>query len=456
MELPKKFIENMKELLTERELLEYLNSLEKKPCHGIRINHKKISTEDAQVLFEKWGLIEKWGLKKIPWISNGYFIEDSKAASAHPFYRAGLYYIQEPSAMTPARSLPLEKKDKILDMCAAPGGKATQLASKIGPEGFLLANDISVSRGKALLKNLEMAGVDNACVSAEDPKKLMSFFSEYFDKILLDAPCSGEGMFRRDPKSVGAWLEKGPDYYSKIQEELLEEAYAMLSPGGRLIYSTCTFSKEENEDQIEKLLKKHPQMQIEKIVPYEGFSKGFGSVEEAVRIFPHKMDGEGHFVCLLKKQGEKKESQRINQKTNEKLPKDAEEFLKHCSYDFSGGKFMVEKDRIYFLQKNLSKVDQIRYLRTGLLLGNMKKDRFEPAQSFAMALKKEEFDSVLDLPVEDQMVEKYLKGESFPVEEKEKTKFSWKLICTEGYPLGWAKQSASMLKNKYESAWRKQ
>ena len=272
--LPEQYQAQMRALLGEAEAAEYFEALEKKPCSGIRLNEKKGSVSELEALLVRSGLFEKSGMKKIPWIPNGYYVEDVQCVSAHPYYRAGLYYIQEPSAMTPAASLPVGQADRVLDLCAAPGGKATQLGSCLSPEGFLLANDISVSRAKALLKNLEMAGMDNICVTAEDPVRLAEVYPSFFDKILLDAPCSGEGMFRRDPKAVRSWLEKGPDFYAPVQESLLESAYKMLIPGGMLLYSTCTFSETENERQIIAFLKRHPDMSARRIAPYEGFSEG--------------------------------------------------------------------------------------------------------------------------------------------------------------------------------------
>ena len=289
MNLPQSYLDKMKNLLGDSEFEEYMKTFSEERCYGIRLNNKRGSNEILTELLDKCGIIENCFMTKIPWIPNGFFAEDTAFASSHPFYRAGLYYIQEPSAMTPARSIDIQPKDRVLDMCAAPGGKATQIASKLSDKGFLLANDISASRGKALLKNLEMAGAESFCVTAEDPKKLAEVYPGFFDKIILDAPCSGEGMFRRDPKGVLAWLEKGPSYYAKIQEELIEAAAVMLKSGGYLLYSTCTFSTEENEEQILKLIEKHPEFETADIEGYEGFEPGKLGVEKAVRIFPHKM-----------------------------------------------------------------------------------------------------------------------------------------------------------------------
>ena len=233
--LPEKYCENMKELLQE-EYTDYIDSLSEKTYQAIRINTKKIS-------LQQWEKINPFRTSPIPWVENGFYIEDamengqnesgqqeSPIPSRHPYYYAGLYYIQEPSAMIPASLLPVTPGDKVLDLCAAPGGKATELGAKLQGHGLLVANDISVSRTMALAKNLQIAGIQNCLVTAETPEKLASVFTNFFDKVLIDAPCSGEGMFRREPRMVHDWEEKGPAYYAKIQKEILTQAYQMLNP----------------------------------------------------------------------------------------------------------------------------------------------------------------------------------------------------------------------------------
>lgn len=458
MEYPQKYVKSIEELLGQEGAQKLFDSLENRTNQGLRINNRKISNEAFLELADKCTLSRDCSFGKIPWIPNGYYIKDTKPASAHPYYRAGLYYIQEPSAMTPARSLKIERDDKVLDMCAAPGGKATQLASMLGKKGFLLANDISAGRGRALLKNLEMAGADNFCVTAEDPGRLAKVYPEYFDKILLDAPCSGEGMFRKDPKSVAAWMEKGPEFYAPIQEKLLGDASAMLSPGGTLLYSTCTFSTKENEERILKLLEEHKELHTVKIEPYTGFEKGCMGLDDAVRIYPHRMDGEGHFCCLIRKEGYKKSSaidQKVDRQIIKKLPDILTEFLSYVKYDFSDGCFIKDREHVYYLGSSVARIPSLRYLRTGLYIGDIKNDRFEPSQAFAMVLSKDMFEYCIDHNCDDPQLEKYLKGESFPIEGTGKKGFQWRLITVDGYSVGWAKASGNMLKNKYEASWRK-
>lgn len=297
--LPADFKEKMKLLLGD-EYEAYVKSFEE-PCHnGLRINRLKIDKET-------WKQIAPFSIKPVPWIENGfYYASDDEASEAeirpskHPWYYAGLYYLQEPSAMTPASLLPVVPGDRVLDLCAAPGGKSTELGAKLQGKGLLFSNDISNSRAKALLKNLEMAGISNFCVSSETPEKLSGLLLEFFDKILVDAPCSGEGMFRRDPDMIKSYEKQGPSDYVPIQRSIVSEAVNMLKPGGLLLYSTCTFDEEENEGTIRYLLERFPDMKLLELPQGEGFSRGIG-LPQCVRLFPHRIQGEGHFIALLQK-----------------------------------------------------------------------------------------------------------------------------------------------------------
>ena len=301
MNLPKVFEEKMKDLLGS-EYEAYTACYDEPRHYGLRVNTAKISVED----FLK---IAPWPLEPVPWIHNGFYYDgDNIQPSKHPYYFAGLYYLQEPSAMTPADRLPVEPGDRVLDVCAAPGGKATELGAKLGGTGVLAANDLSSSRAKGLLKNLELFGIGNVLILSEEPGKLVSYFPEYFDKILIDAPCSGEGMFRKNPEAACVWSEEKPPECAKMQREIVKQAISMLKPGGMMIYSTCTFSPEENEQIIAWVLREFPEIQLIPMKGYEGFSEGRPDLadgnpelKKCVRIWPHHMDGEGHFVALMQK-----------------------------------------------------------------------------------------------------------------------------------------------------------
>lgn len=474
MKLPAAFEERMRELLQE-EFEEYKESFYKEHYSGLRVNRLKITPEE----FLK---ISPFHLERIPFIENGFYYDGKKEQPAkHPFYHGGLYYIQEPSAMTPASLLPIEEGDKVLDLCAAPGGKSTELAAKLGGTGLLVSNDISNSRAKALLKNIELFGVRNAVVMSEAPSKLVTYFEGYFDKILIDAPCSGEGMFRKTPAIMKNWEEHGVEYYSELQKEIILLAAKMLKPGGKILYSTCTFSPEENEGTIQFLLNELPEFKVihplqtsntvhgdgfsetlgRGLVSYEGFDfgkphwvDGPEELKNAIRLWPHKMNGEGHFICLLEKKGQVEESFSVYHTNSKKaeLSHEAKEFIDELGFEIDKGQIEVRDDKLYLLPKGLPDLKGLRILRTGLLLGEMKKNRFEPNQALAVALKKSEYRKVIDLSVDDENVIKYLKCETLQIEGEHED--GWNLICVEGFPLGFGKLTGNTLKNKYLSGWR--
>ena len=457
MKLPIAFEEKMKALLGE-EFEEYIACYEEPRYYGLRVNTRKISVSE----FMK---ICPFEIRPIPWIENGFYYDGEKVTPArHPYYFAGLYYLQEPSAMTPASRLPIEPGDKVLDVCAAPGGKATELGARLGSEGVLVANDISSSRAKGLLKNIEVFGIGNMLVLSEEPGKLLEYFPEYFDKILIDAPCSGEGMFRKDKKMIKAWEEHGPEFFSKIQKNIIIQAAQMLKPGGMLLYSTCTFDAAENECIIEHLLNKYPEFIMKEIKNYEGFTSGMPQLTDsgksdlikAVRIFPHKMHGEGHFLALLQKgQSVPEEVRGSGKKAVKEIPEELKAFFQNIDMKLDTNRLDIHGERVYYMPEGLPNVKGIRFLRTGLLLGELKKKRFEPSQALAMSLKKEQYVSVIDLPVSDERILKYLKGETLDLADRVSAKEKgWYLFCVDGYPLGWGKLANGILKNKYLPGWR--
>lgn len=458
--LPAEFEKKMRTLLGA-EFKEYVKCFEEPRHYGLRVNTAKISVEE----FLK---IAPWPLEPVPWIRNGFYYDgETYQPAKHPYYFAGLYYLQEPSAMTPADRLPVTPGERVLDVCAAPGGKATELGAKLEGTGVLAANDLSSSRAKGLLKNLELFGIGNVLVLSEEPGKLVPHFKGYFDKILIDAPCSGEGMFRKDRRMIRAWEEHGPDYFSKIQRSIITQAAEMLREGGMLLYSTCTFSPEENEQTIEYLLKSYPQFEVCEMEWYEGFNPGMPEaslsgdkrLEKTVRIFPHRMRGEGHFLALLRK-GERTESAGSLPGNSScgrpvKLPSELEEFLSCVKRRMDPARMDLRGDKVYYMPEDMPPLKGIRFLRTGLLLGELKKKRFEPSQAFAMNLKKEEYKYIIDLPVSDERVIKYLKGETLDLEDVTTPgEKGWYLVCVDGYSLGFGKLGNQMLKNKYLPGWR--
>ncbi len=434
--LPKKFEENMRQLLQE-DYEAYLDSFSAGRSYGLRVNTSKISVED----FLK---IAPFHLEPVPWCKNGfYYLEDDKP-SKHPYYYAGLYYLQEPSAMLPAEVLPIDEGDVVLDGCAAPGGKSTQLALKLKGSGVLVSNDISTSRCQGLLKNLELFGVSNMVVCSEDLNNLADRYPAGFDKILIDAPCSGEGMFRKDSSLITSWQKRGNDYYSEIQKGIVSSALKMLKPGGRMVYSTCTFSPEEDEEILKYMFSLCPELQLLDIPMAPGFCQGLPGFEKAVRLYPHKIKGEGHFVALLQK-GEALSS------TQKAVPvvklKEIDDFFELVDSDRFEGTVTTIKDKVIINTSFETK--GLRVLRNGLLAGKYNKANvFEPSQPLALTLRKEEFKQVIDLNRDDLRVIKYLKGETIDVSEYNYQ--GWVLVCVDGFPLGFGKMSQGLFKNKYD------
>lgn len=444
MKLPLEYTEKMKTLLGA-EFVEYLASFDAGRFYGLRANTLKISPKELR---EK----RLFGVEAVPWCAEGFYYDGTERPAKHPYYHAGLYYLQEPSAMSPAVILPINAGDKVLDLCAAPGGKATQLAARLGGTGLLFANDISAGRAKTLLKNIEMAGIRNAVVTSETPERLAARLPQFFDKILVDAPCSGEGMFRKEPDMVKSWDEKMLAFCQMEQAKILDACAALLKPGGLLLYSTCTFAPEENEKSIGDFLEKYPEFSLLPIEKAHGFAPGLAPYEACARLYPHKLQGEGHFLALLQKSAALEQTAEIPATEGEwtKQMEPFAAFVREILRELPQGNYRIYGDGLYLLPKGAPKLDGLRVLRTGWQLGTLKKERFEPGQAFAMGLRKEELRRVLDLPLADERVLRYLKGETVEAEGTD----GWILVCVDGFPLGWAKLQKGRLKNKYAVSWK--
>ena len=456
LKLSEEYLNRMRVLLGEEEFSAYLKSFDEERLYGLRVNTAKVTPEAFPELVS-------WDLKPVPWIPNGFYYEGTERPAKDPYYYAGLYYLQEPSAMTPAMLLPVETGDRVLDLCGAPGGKSTELGVKLAGKGVLISNDISNSRAKALLKNLELWGISNICVTSETPDKLADVFGPWFDKILIDAPCSGEGMFRKDDDMVKSYEERGPEYYSEIQKEITDQAVRMLAPGGLLLYSTCTFSRCEDEEIICHILENHQEMELIRLPLFEGASGGIG-LDGCIRLFPHKIKGEGHFISLLRKNGGGAERTAAGSRERSRtepqgkkapaLPTELTDFLALMNREFDDSRIMIKNDSVYYLPENFVPAKELRYLRTGLLLGELKNKRFEPGQALAMTLHAEEFRQTISWKKEDDRVIRYLKGETISLTPEEGLVKGWCLVCVDGYPLGFAKGTGMALKNKYYPGWR--
>lgn len=626
--LPSAYLNDMKKILGS-EYEAFLDSYSR-PCRkALRINTLKLDVTDAAAFAEEFGKEAGFHLTPVPWTQNGFYYEEEDQPSRHSFYSAGLYYLQEASAMAPAQILPISPGETVLDLCAAPGGKATELGARLQGQGFLVANEISAPRARVLMKNLELFGIPNACVTNTEPARLLERYPAFFDRILVDAPCSGEGMFRKDTAVAQAWYPDKVPECARVQREIVTCAADMLRPGGMMLYSTCTFAPQENELTILHLLKERPEMELMEI-PYDAFRRYFSeglSLEQLVmlgvldaktagaldvdltktcRLWPHKIEGEGHFCALLRKRkpgenGETQEQQpgeaaweadeaygagragktdrtygtgraekragtdqadglrkmdrtdradrpgktggtyRVGRagktcgtyradrlgKTDtdradrpgktgrrgnfgnvsraagqEKLqpaemqriqdfiagylkqPQPERQPASETAGSLAGmlrkgrqeGRLEVHDGQVYMMPAGVGRMPGIPTLRAGLYLGELKKNRFEPAQELAMVLPEVTFsgrelktdsaqssseDEELKEDVEDRYVcldpvddrlERYLHGETIPVRQNGQN--GWRLLCTGRYPIGWGKLVGGQLKNKFPAGWR--
>ncbi len=458
MKLPEEFVDKMQGLMAKEEYEAFIKELKRKiMIHSLRVNTSKVSVEEFCRIFP-------YELTPVPWCQEGFYIPRGFKASKHPFYYAGLYYLQDPSAMLPAAVLFPQAGERVLDLCAAPGGKSTQLGAAMNDRGLLFMNDISPKRTKALLKNVENFGLKNIVVTNNQPQNLKEIFPNYFDRVLVDAPCSGEGMFRRESRLTIAWRRNfHPSVCTPLQSDLLNCAAIMVAPGGRLVYSTCTFSPEENELQVKGFLEKYPDFKLLEI-KREGISPGRGEwvgdpfLNKTARIWPHLSRGEGQFAALLQKErsGERKEFPQfasIEPKQEKLLP--FWDFCSEVGITSPSGRLFLKENDLFLLPEGLPvALQEIEPVRTGLFVGELCHDRFLPSHPLALALERQEVQRQLELPVDSYEVLKYLKGDTLLANEHSVAGNGWLLVTTNGFPLGWAKRIGNLIKNYYPPSWR--
>lgn len=450
MNLPKDFADKMKNLLGN-EYEDFINSYKEERSYGLRINTLKISIENFLN-------INPFHLRNIPWVEEGFYYESQGNPGKHPYHDAGLYYIQEPSAMAVARYLNPQSGEKILDLCAAPGGKSTFIASMLNEKGLILSNEINKGRAEILSENIERMGIKNGIVTNETPQRLASRFDSFFDKVLVDAPCSGEGMFRKNPEAMEEWNIENIEISWKRQIEILNCAKEMLREGGILVYSTCTFSPEEDEQVIERFLNENKEFSIEEVNVWDGFSRGrkewtltgMEKIENAIRIWPHKTEGEGHFIAVLRKNsGKPSRKVRYRKSANKDEIKDFLSFQKEYLNKSFDGNFTLWGDNLYITNEEVD-LRGLKVLRPGLHLGTLKKNRFEPSHALALALNKEDAKNTINLSATDEKLISFLKGNTLDIESNH----GWNLILVDGYSIGWGKTSNSIVKNHYPKGLR--
>lgn len=427
MKLPERFLQRMKERLGE-EYPAFLSSYEAPPYKGLRVNSLKVSVEE----FLK---ISPFPLgEQIDWEWHGFYIDEEKAG-AYIEHFAGLYYLQEPSAMCIAEAVEACRKDRVLDLCAAPGGKTTLVASYMEGDGILLANEIDMGRAKILSQNIERMGVTNCAVISASPEKLAAQFPDYFDLILVDAPCSGEGMFKKEVNAVPEWSEENVSRCAARQKDILDCAARMLAKGGRIVYSTCTFAEEEDEWQVDAFLKRHPEF-----ITYQ---------EENRKLYPHEVKGEGHFSAVLEKtEGERRGAKPYPVKRNAQANKAFEAFAKEFFSESLKGEITTLADgRMYLLPRGMPAIDAY-LLRLGVELGEFDGKLFKPTHALAMALGTH---AKRKVRLSREEAETYLHGDTLEAE----TENGWCVVCIEEFPLGLAKAVNGTLKNHLPKGLRK-
>lgn len=454
--LPQAFLDAMKEILKD-EYDEFLESFKDTRVYGLRQNLLKTAGGD----FEK---AVPFSLVPVPWAREGFYYDGEDRPGRHPLHEAGAYYIQEPSAMSAVEILDPAPGEVILDLCAAPGGKSTQIACRMNGEGLLVSNEIISDRATVLSSNIERLGIRNAVVTNESPEKLAGRFYEFFDKILVDAPCSGEGMFRKDENAVKEWSLESVPMCAARQAGILDAASGMLKTGGVLVYSTCTFSVEENEQTIEAFLARHPEYECER----------------KERLWPHRIKGEGHFVARLKKKGnlipacervsavrDETKSKKNKKSASSGMPVKSEitdVLVKEFKLTVEASEKLFDKkiivsfgENIYLMPEEMGSIEGLTVLRPGLQIMRNLGNRFEPSHSLALSLRTFEVTGRVDLDYGEAAL--YISGEVIRkpgqagLDETELQ--GWVPVFVEGFSLGFGKADRGTIKNHYPKGLRK-
>ena len=428
--LPEAFLERIRHQLGD-EYGDFLASLERPRAVALRFNPLK--GEAPKLPFVQ---------HPVPWEPQGYYYDPESRPGLHVYHEAGVYYLQEASAMAPVALLDPQPGETICDLCAAPGGKTTQIAGRMAGKGLLLCNEINPKRAKILSRNIERMAVPNALVTNEHPAALSSRFPGFFDRVLVDAPCSGEGMFRKEEAAVTDWSQETVEMCARRQVEILHSAARMVRPGGRLVYSTCTFAPEEDEMAVAAFLKSHPEFEPEVLETpwFVPVSNG------GHRMWPHKLLGEGHFAAVLKKTtGEEGD---LPSSPEERLPKEWVSFATELDIQLPPGKAVTFGQNLFWAPEALPDLRGLKVLRPGLELGTAKKGRFEPAHALALWLQK--CSSMVSFDPDSPEIKAYLHGDVIPTNRQ-----GWCLVCAGPYSIGWGKGDRIQLKNHYPKGLRR-
>jgi NOL1/NOP2/sun family putative RNA methylase len=450
--VPEKFLERMNFFLGN-EFPAFAESLNDAPVSGLRVNTLKITPQQFK-------MISPINLgKPVPWCPSAFLLPAEQRPGLHPYHLAGLYYLQDPSAMSPAELISALPGERVLDLAAAPGGKTTHLAALMNGDGLLVANEIKDKRVGHLAQNVERWGAGNVVVTNESPERLADHFGPYFDRVLVDAPCSGEGMFRKDMGARADWSLEMVAGCAMRQKNILHVAAKLVRPGGCLLYSTCTFAPEEDEGVVARLIDDFPDFEVVQLPIFPGFVAGKpewvnarASLSGAVRLFPHRVDGEGHFACLLKrKDGTVRD--RVGVAWFSDLPKPLAGLWRVFATDVLGveldeERLRVSGERLYYTPALTPDFGRLRTVHPGVWLGSFKKDRFEPAHPLALFLRAGLAKNTQDLPADSRELSAYLRGETIPA-----TASGWTVVTVDGFPIGWGKGVQGTLKNHFPRGW---
>lgn len=460
---PNDFITEINRLLGEQSSRFWDNQETTQPISGLRVNTLKTNPELIQTVFSA-------KLKTLPWADDGFQIPQGSNPGKHPFHSAGLYYLQEPSAMAPATALDPQPGELVLDLCAAPGGKSTQIISLMENQGLLIANDSNPRRVQALARNIERWGARNTVITNEIPRRLAEHFGPVFDRVLVDAPCSGEGTFRIDPGENKKWSINFSKRCGLIQDEILWFAGKMVRPGGILVYSTCTFNQLENEGSVTRFLQANTDFIVDPIPLKPGFSNGIplskadpGNLKNTVRIWPHLAPGEGHFIARLRKSENSTSGQLSSQSTPTVLTADQLKIYKEffaASLKRTPGTKMISPgssslscfgNQLYLFPPKSPQLEGLRIHHWGWSLGTFKGDRFRPSSALASGLTKGDSQIVIEFPVDDPNLISYLRGSPIRYPGDTAANSAWVLVTVEGFPLGWGKIVQGRLKSHLPS-----
>ena len=453
MSLPEAFLQNLRAQLGEAEFRLYLEAMDQPHARGLRLNPLRALSAD-------WRSVGPDGLEEpIPWVADAWYLAPDSRAGAHPLHEGGAYYLQEPSAMAAVAALDVRPGQRVLDLCAAPGGKSTQIAGLLAGEGLLVANEPVPTRAQVLSRNVERLGVRNAAVLCALPDALQARFPAFFDRVLVDAPCSGEGMFRRQIEARAEWTPDSPARCAARQLDILRCAARMLRPGGLMVYSTCTFNAVENEGVLERFLSEHPDFMPDAFA-LPGLDPASAGV---LRLFPQRVRGEGHFVSRLRRATDApvpaKGGRPSRPRKSAALPPWREPLAQCLAQALSPradaqallARAQAFGDALYAVPDGLPDLSGLRALRVGLLLGHVAGRRVEPDHALAMALRPGEALREAALTAEEAL--RYQHGDALPAPEDAPRGYT--LMTLAGCPLGFAKCSDGLYKNHYPKGLRR-